>query len=53
MKFDIQKYIFIVDGEYSALNIDCNVSPYYDVTQGEGFIKKLHCKGEGRTILVA
>lgn len=44
MKFDIQKYIFIVDGEYSALNIDCNVSPYYDVTQGEGFIKKLHCK---------
>jgi hypothetical protein len=44
IKFDIQKYIFIVDGEYSALNIDCNVSPYYDVTQGEGFIKKLHCK---------
>jgi hypothetical protein len=44
IKFDIQKYIFIVDNEYTALNIDCNVSPYYDLTQGEGFIKKLHCK---------
>lgn len=44
IKFDIQKYIFLAANEYTAINIDCNVSPYYDQTQGEGFIKRLHCK---------
>jgi hypothetical protein len=44
IKFNIQKNIFIAANEYTALNINCDVSPYYDVTQGEGFIKKLHCK---------
>ena len=44
IKFDIQKRVVIIGNEYTALNINCNVSPYYDVTQGEGFIKKLHCK---------
>ena len=44
VKFDIQKRVVIIGNEYTALNINCNVSPYYDATQGEGFIKKLHCK---------
>lgn len=44
LKFNLQKKIFVVDGEKAAINIDCSVSPYYEATQSEGFIKKLHCK---------
>lgn len=44
IKFDIQKRVVIIGNEYTALNINCNVSPYYNTTQDEGFIKKLHCK---------
>ena len=44
LKFNIPTYIYLNSGEYAALNIDASVMPWYDVTQGEGFIKKLHCK---------
>lgn len=44
VKFNIPRYIYINDGEHAALNIDATVLPYFDATQGEGFIKKLHCK---------
>ena len=44
IKFNIPNYIYLNSGEYAALNIDGSVLPWFDVTQGEGFIKKLHCK---------
>lgn len=44
IKFNIPNYIYLNDGEYAALNIDGSVLPWFDATQGEGFIKKLHCK---------
>lgn len=44
VKFNIPRYIYINDGEHAAMNIDATVLPYFDVTQSEGFIKKLHCK---------
>jgi hypothetical protein len=44
VKFDIPRNIYINSGEYAALNIDATVLPWFDQTQGEGFIKKLHCK---------
>lgn len=44
IKFLIPRYIYLNSGEYAALNIDGTVLPWFDVTQGDGFIKKLHCK---------
>jgi hypothetical protein len=44
IKFNIPRKIYLNDDEYAALNIDATVLPYNDDTQGEGFIKKLHCK---------
>lgn len=44
IKFNIPTYIYLNSGEYAALNIDGTVLPWFDATQGEGFIKKLHCK---------
>lgn len=44
LKFNIPSYIYLNGTEYAAINIDGNVSPWYDVSQGDGFIKKLHCK---------
>jgi hypothetical protein len=44
IKFNIPRKIYLNDDEYAALNIDATVLPYNDATQGEGFIKKLHCK---------
>lgn len=44
IKFNIPNYIYLNSGEYAALNIDGSVLPWFDVTQGDGFIKKLHCK---------
>ena len=44
LKFNMPNYIYLNSGEYAALNIDGSVLPWYDTTQGEGFIKKLHCK---------
>ena len=44
LKLNIPTYIYLNSDEYAALNIDASVMPWYDVTQGEGFIKKLHCK---------
>ena len=44
LKFNIPTYIYLNSGEYAALNIDGTVLPWFDATQGEGFIKKLHCK---------
>ena len=44
IKFNIPRNIYINSGEYAVLNIDATVLPWYDQTQGEGFIKKLHCK---------
>lgn len=44
IKFNIPNYIYLNSGEYAALNIDGTVTPGFDVSQSEGFIKKLHCK---------
>ena len=44
IKFNIPRKIYLNDDEYAALNIDATVLPYNEATQGEGFIKKLHCK---------
>ena len=44
IKFNIPRNIYINSGEYAVLNIDATVLPWFDQTQGEGFIKKLHCK---------
>ena len=44
LKFNIPTYIYLNSGEYAALNIDGTVLPWFDATQGDGFIKKLHCK---------
>lgn len=44
MVFNIPRYIYLNSGEYNALNIDCKVDPYYDITQSGGFIKRLHMK---------
>ena len=44
IKFNIPRYIYLNDGEYAALNINCSVGAWYDATQGEDFIKKIHCK---------
>ena len=44
IKFNIPRKVYINNGEYAALNIEGSVLPYYGVTQGEGFIKKLYCK---------
>lgn len=42
--FNIPNYIYINSGEYMALNINCKVSAWYDVTQSGDFIKRLHMK---------
>ena len=42
--FNIPNYIYINSGEYTALNINCKVNAWYNVTQSGDFIKKLHCK---------
>jgi hypothetical protein len=44
IKFNIPSYIYLNDDEHAALEIDATVMPWFDVTQSEGFIKKLHCK---------
>ena len=44
IKFNIPRKIYLNDDEYAVLNINATVLPYNDATQGEGFIKKLHCK---------
>lgn len=42
--FNIPNKIYINDNEYTALNISCSVGAWYELTQGEDFIKRLHCK---------
>lgn len=42
--FNIPRTVYINSGEYAAFNINCNVSAWYDVTQGGDFIKRLYCK---------
>ena len=42
--FNIPKKVYINNGEYAAFNINCNVSAWFDVTQGGDFIKRLYCK---------
>ena len=42
--FNVPNYIYINSGEYTALNISCNVSAWFNVTQSGDFIKRLHCK---------
>ena len=44
IKFNIPRKIYLNDDEYAVLNINATVLPFNDATQGEGFIKKLHCK---------
>lgn len=44
LKFNIPNYVYLNGNEYAAINIDGSVLPWYDATQGDGFIKKLHCK---------
>ena len=44
IKFYVPSKVYIISGEYSALNITCNVAAYYDTTQSGDFIKRLHMK---------
>ena len=44
IKFNIPRKIYLNDDEYAVLNINATVLPFNDATQGDGFIKKLHCK---------
>lgn len=44
MAFYIERPVYINAGEYAALNISGKVYPWFEMTQDEDFIKRLHCK---------